>query len=332
VHVLVIDDPYANRSDAESPVVRERVQEFFTSVANTRIEPGGSLLVTHTRWHPKDLSGWILKEAEDRDQYIEVNLPAINADGEALWPERWPLEELHKKRRGVGPHDWVSLYMGSPILKGGTIFEVPTRYEKPHLEFAKILLACDPSSIETTHSDATGIVVLAMWRARMDGEKVGPLVLHGDVLDVIWVRKQASDDPKVSGHTVIATKLLALQDRWNAAIAIESSRDGKQVIKSLKEIEPRLRIVEIAPYASKWIRAQPVAGAWNEGRVRVPAEASWLGDFLDEVLHFTGVEGGQDDAVDALAHAYNYGASLAGQPVARPPRVVPATRKILPFG
>jgi hypothetical protein len=61
VRLLIVDDPFKNRSEADSPTVRETVHGWFTSTAMTRVEPGGSVLVVHTRWHPDDLIGRLLR-------------------------------------------------------------------------------------------------------------------------------------------------------------------------------------------------------------------------------------------------------------------------------
>ena len=97
--VLVVDDPTKNREEAESAVLREKNHGWFTSVAMTRVEPRGSVIVVHTRWHEDDLIGRLAGEAD----WEYVNLPAIAPDGAALWPSRWPVEELAKKRRASRP-------------------------------------------------------------------------------------------------------------------------------------------------------------------------------------------------------------------------------------
>jgi predicted phage terminase large subunit-like protein len=53
------------------------------------------------------------------------------------------------------------------------------------------------------------------------------------------------------------------------------------------------------------LRAQPVASAWNSGRILVPTNSPWATPFVDEVLSFTGVADAHDDQVDALAAAYD---------------------------
>ena len=58
--VCIIDDLYKSRVQAESHAYRQMVRDWFRDVALTRIEPGGSVVVFHTRWVPDDLIGELL--------------------------------------------------------------------------------------------------------------------------------------------------------------------------------------------------------------------------------------------------------------------------------
>jgi phage terminase large subunit-like protein len=56
----------------------------------------------------------------------------------------------------------------------------------------------------------------------------------------------------------------------------------------------------------KFLRAQPMAGAWNEGRVLVPSSGEpWVDVFLNSMLDFTGIGDEADDPVDAAVAAYD---------------------------
>jgi hypothetical protein len=120
LRLLVVDDPFKNRQDADSPLIRQRTHDWFTSTAMTRVEPGGSALVVHTRWHRDDLIGRL-----ERDKEVEwevIALPAIDSRGCALWPERWPVAELTKRRAEVGEYDWDSLFQQSPKARKGLVY------------------------------------------------------------------------------------------------------------------------------------------------------------------------------------------------------------------
>lgn len=120
VRLLVVDDPFKNRQDADSALIRERTWQWFTSTALTRIEPGGSALVVHTRWHRDDLIGRC--ERHEEIAWEVTSLPAIDARGRALWPERWPVSELQRRRAEVGEYDWASLFQQHPTVRKGLVF------------------------------------------------------------------------------------------------------------------------------------------------------------------------------------------------------------------
>ena len=48
--MMVVDDPFKNREEADSKLIREKIWEWFNEVVMTRLE-GASVFVVHTRWH-----------------------------------------------------------------------------------------------------------------------------------------------------------------------------------------------------------------------------------------------------------------------------------------
>ena len=290
--VLVVDDPTKNREEAESAVLREKTFGWFTSVALTRIEPRGSVIVVHTRWHEDDLIGRLAGE----EGWEYVNLPAVDPAGMALWPSRWPVDELDKKRRAVGEHDWYSLFQGDPRPRGGRLFGDPARFEAgSSLAGWRIVIGVDPAASEKTHADYTAIVVLAVMGSAEQ--------LVARVLEVVRVQAEIP---------AVCDRLIELQGRWGAPLVIESAGVGVAVPQMLRRIAPKLHLVEVKPRGDKFVRAQPLAAAWAQGRVLVPLSAPWLGDYLHELGSFTGLGDRHDDQVDATAHAFTYALAGAG--------------------
>lgn len=328
--LLVIDDPVKNREEAESILIRQRNWDWLTSTAETRIEPTGSIVIMHTRWHEDDMIGRCEKEREKFDasggtegtNWLLVNLQAIDdTTGSALWEERWPAEILLKKRAAVGEYDWAALYQGRPRPKGSKLFGDPARYDAPSIDGRRILISVDVAATKKTSANYTVAVVAAY-----SGE--------GDALaaDVLEVHRWQETVPEV------ARRLEKLQGRWGGArIVVEASGVGKGVPQTLLDNNPRLLIVEVYPSTDKFTRAQAYAGAWNQGRVRlglrVPdialanraGEVYWgenreLGEYVRVHQDFTGVNDPDDDDVDAGAHGYNY--ALANPP----PKVTPPVK------
>ncbi|MEL7452478.1 MAG: terminase family protein, partial [Pseudomonadota bacterium] len=90
--LLIIDDPLKDRAEADSELKRDTIYDWYTSTAYTRLMPGGSVIVVQTRWHEDDLAGRLLEREEDGgDSWFKLDLPAINTDGDALWPSRYGL-------------------------------------------------------------------------------------------------------------------------------------------------------------------------------------------------------------------------------------------------
>jgi predicted phage terminase large subunit-like protein len=63
--------------------------------------------------------------------------------------------------------------------------------------------------------------------------------------------------------------------------------------------------VTLLPFTGdKFVRAQEPAAAWNQGKVLLPKNKTWVDPFLSELLSFTGVQDAHDDQVDAFVSAF----------------------------
>lgn len=311
--VLLIDDPIKNRQEAESALIRQRHWDWFTSTALTRLEPHGSVIVCHTRWHEDDLIGRCLKQKEqydatngaDGENWQHINLQAVDeSTGLPLWPEQWPMETLRAKRAAVGEYDWASLYQGDPRPRGARVFGEPATYTgNPNTDGARIVIGVDVAGTAKTSANFTVAAVLAI---RGFGEQ-----MTADVIDALRMQETIPE---------VCRKLAALQQMHGGApLIVEAAGIGKAVPQTLREIGPSLRIIEEHPKGDKFTRAQPYAAAWNAGRVRVPKVASWVGPFVRTHVDFTGVNDACDDDVDAGAHAWNYAQRTITRPAVKPP-------------
>lgn len=307
--LIVVDDAFANREEAESGVIRQNVFDWFTSTVMTRVEPGGSVIVQMTRWHDDDLIGRLAEQGG----WELVNLPALDDSERSLWPERWQADELKVRRREVGEYDWASMFQGEPRPKGGRMFNPdPARYEHSMVADLdkkwRIVIGADPAATEKTSADYSVAVVMAVCG------RPGTISYECEVLDVY--RAQIAI-PK------FAAKLVELSRHWNAPVACETTGGFKAVPQIMRMIDREVRVVEVNVSADKFTRALPVSAAWNDGRVRLPNQAGWLKEFMAELTKFTGVKDAHDDQVDALVHAFN--ATALTQPlttlgVHHPPR------------
>ena len=138
----IIDDPVRGSEEAESDTQRRKSHDWYRNVFHTRGEPASGIIVVATRWHEEDLPGWLLKQEEEADEKWHIlNFDAIYEEerpefpesctvepdwrkpGEALCPERFPLEVLEAKRRTMGTRNFAALYQQQPSPPDGMFFK-----------------------------------------------------------------------------------------------------------------------------------------------------------------------------------------------------------------
>lgn len=289
--VLVVDDPHKNREEANSALQREKVHDWFRSTASTRVHPGGSTIIVHTRWHEDDLIGRLAKEKSDDGSkpWEYINLPALNDDGVALWPEQRPVDWLTRKRVTIGEFEWAALYMGRPMPRGGSLFLSPTFYESAPSSGFRVGIGVDLAYSAETSADYSVAVVCA---------KVRDTVY---VLDVVRKQVHAPDFERCLAE--LRGKYPGA--RWRAYIA-----GGEKGVASFMG-KLGTNIGARPAKGDKFTRAQPVAAGWNAGNVQIP-RAKWTDAFVSELESFTGIGDKHDDQVDALAAAFDALATAGG--------------------
>jgi predicted phage terminase large subunit-like protein len=300
LNVLVIDDPVKDRAEADSPTFREKAWAWFEDVAETRLEPGASVVILMTRWHEDDLVGRVIA---NRPEYTVIRIPAL-ADGldalgksaapdplgrevgEALWPERYGATELEKMRADK-PYTFASLFQGLPRPREGRPFKEPAKYAVLPSVF-RYGRGGDLAYTKSTRANHTAVC---------------EMVRSGDLYYVTRVEKWQEE------IGVTTTKLRGFQERKGGRIRLEANGPQKAIIDTLEA--NGVKVDRFQPVTDKLARAQDVMEDWNAGRVLVPdleayPEArEWLPAFLEELFSFTGVDDPRDDQVDALVNAHS---------------------------
>jgi predicted phage terminase large subunit-like protein len=317
-HLLVIDDPFKNRDEAESEAYRRRVMAWYQSSAYTRLEDGGAVVITHTRWHPDDLAGQLLRAmVEDplADQWTILFLPAralaeedyprdaaeqaemlgrgfwmpVGGDplgreeGEALWPEKYTDVTLERIRANVGNYDWSALYQQLPRPHEGGFFEEG--------DFA--LADAVPEGLFWMR-----YVDLALGRTQAsDWNTCAAVAL--DQYGVVWIR----DMIRVHELTAFLDQLESwmVSDRELGVLwGVEDVAFQSLVWMDLMK-RPRLAgtaITRVKPEGDKVARARALQTRAQQGLVRV-VRGKWLRAFFDELADFP--TGRHDDQVDTVS-------------------------------
>lgn len=302
---LIVDDPFKGSEDAESQTQRDRVWDWWQSVALTRLEPNGSLVVINTRWNPDDLSGRLLET--EADEWTVIDLPALamheddplgREPGEALWPERYNADDLTRIRRGVGERVWWSLYQQQPRpLEGGTwqwswiVDNRRTREQLRGVDLVRTAVALDPAGGGGSSHDESGIVG-------------GGRDASGHCYLIADRSGRLSADERGRQACLLAIELEA------DAIIVETNYGGdmarQNVIQAWQQLERdgltegRLmpRIISVNAKQGKRLRAEPIAQLYEQGLVSHVGEFPKLEGQM--VTWIPGME--SPDRMDAAVH------------------------------
>lgn len=70
-NVFIIDDYVKNSEEANSLTMREKIWDWYTSTARTRLEPGAAMVVMATRWHSDDLIGRLINPDSSNEKGLK---------------------------------------------------------------------------------------------------------------------------------------------------------------------------------------------------------------------------------------------------------------------
>lgn len=291
-HLLIIDDPLKDYQEASSEATRTALHDWFTSVAYTRLAPGGAIVLVQTRWHEDDLAGRLLTRNENESWEV-LSLPAISEcvesfrrQGEALWPDRFPLAELEKIRRAIGDRAFVSLYQQRPAAAEGAIFKRDwwRFYSSPiAISWTRIVQSWDTAFKTGRENDFS---VCTTWGVSENGY----YLLH------LW--RERVEFPELK------RVVTSLAEQWKpTAILVEDKASGQSLLQELR-LSTALPIVPVRVDSDKQTRAQAVTPLMEAGRVFIPESVSWAKDFVEEMACFP--NGIHDDVVDSTTQALNY--------------------------
>ncbi len=148
VDILIMDDMYKNASEANSPVIRQNIIDWYNMVGDSRLHNDSQQLIVFTRWHDQDLVGYIQKtegvvmlesfeqlDNIDPDQWYMINFEALKEsapteldprqEGEALFPEKHSAKKLNRTKKRLLQGDaenWRCLYQGDPRPITGLLY------------------------------------------------------------------------------------------------------------------------------------------------------------------------------------------------------------------
>lgn len=316
-NLIIIDDPVANFKQISSPTQREAILDWYLNDLRDRLEPNGKILLIMSRWHEADLAGLLMKMSKsgDGEPWETLHLPALadpmpatkdkpaipdplgRAKGEALWPERWPVEILNKIKLGQGSRAFASKFQGSPRPDDGNILdsrklimvdadEVPKRFQRTirHWDLA--------------FSDSQGADYVAGVKMGMttDGRRY---ILHIKRIHGRWTRSKP------------IIRDIAIEDSHGVEVSIEANGTQLGYYQEMAA-DPKMSnrvVLKYEPEGNKEMRASMWGSRLDDNNVEARqgviycVRGEWNSELFDEMDYFP--NGENDDVVDGVSGAWS---------------------------
>lgn len=326
--LIIIDDVIKNIQEAASVATKDLHRKEYRSTIRPRLQPGGTILITSTRWAEDDLAGSIeMREAQPGykgERYEVLSYPAIAEPEdfeEVPDANEWrdvlgrrigePLEcrftdpgiaweeTIFYRLRDSGDDllEFSCVFQQKPVAGEGGMFP-PAKWTYYRTEELPVMRAMcrvwDPAATEGGGDWSVG---LKMGRGE-DG--------HFYILDV-WRGRLSSDQVLAR-----AKDLAMLVDGTAVEVGVEQERaGGGKTTVQFWEIELNregIRVFACKAEDTKEDRARPASTYQQSGHLKLPHPEEgkdWAPLLVDQARRMMGDgrRGRHDDMVDAMAYA-----------------------------
>ena len=204
--------------------------------------------------------------------------------GEALSPEREPLDVLDALKLQIGSDAFSAQYQQAPAPPGGAMIKRDwiVRYKEPPTisERLMTLQSWDTASKGGPENDWSVCTTWILARPK-----------RWYLVDV-WRRRV--------DYPALKTAVQTLAKRWSARrVLVEDAGAGTSLVQELKGRVSG--IVAVKPQGDKASRMAVASAKFEAGQVLLPERAPWLADFEAELFVFPG--GRHDDQCDSVSQA-----------------------------
>lgn len=292
--VLVVDDPVKDYNQLQEEGYPKTLWDFYNATAQTRLSPGGGIIVMATRWGELDLTGQILASPAAK-RFRIITLKAIATEdeehrkkGEGL-SKRWTQEQYEQLRIELDAKTWSSLYQQSPYVDEGAVFkrEWFKLIDKSRLpESLNYYITSDPAASMSSRADYS---VICVWGVDTDG-----CVYLADSY-----RKRGLDvDDYISAFIRFARHYKPIK------VYIERCHATNVMEPALKRAQREQGVyfayeTPTTGGKDKLARSTTIAGMAQAGQVYLVDNGFARDEALPELLHFP--DGRNDDIVDCFS-------------------------------
>jgi len=319
--LLLIDDYCKGHEEAESKTQREKLWNWWQSVASSRLHPNSVVIILCTRWSADDLSGRLITQRKEEGEefpfeFEHINLPAIAEEddplgrtpGKALWPERFNEKMLLNVRKIAGPYVWACLWQGDPKSRGGNLFK-SAYFRYFTMDWRTSDYVCHPIDEEEfviLKKDLRIIVIVdPALEIKKRNDPTGMLAWGYSKKYKVWLLLDALKGK--FKHELVTGVILNFAFKNRATeIYVEDEKIGKILVKQsagkdvvngvnipFKEVKTKNK--------DKFSRCVPMASYMENGRVFFRKDAHWLEEYTSDITAFPDQD--DDCFADCTGHA-----------------------------
>ncbi len=313
--LTIVDDPYKNRQDADSPSYTKFVIDEWLNTVRPRASSRCKYIVVHTRWNENDLIGYLLEN--EPDKWFEIRLPIIAEEdepntgrkkGDALLPEAgkdaaWVAEfkeSFLADPSGGGLRAWNALMRQQPSSLEGNMLK---RAYWQHYDLTQKMLRkgyfdewIQSWDCSFKDSDGSDKVAGGVWGRK--GAKYFLVDIRWDRMDIVRTIKEVKDVSRAYPKAI--------------AKYIEDKANGPGVISTMRATVPGLIPVSVSK--SKGERVNAVLPLFEAGNVYIPTRIEtsvgvwqpclWANAVIDQCATFNPAKKNrEDDLVDMITQA-----------------------------
>ena len=164
-------------------------------------------------------------------------------------------------------------------------------------DLIKIVVGVDPAITNKKSSDETGIIVAASGPHQPSTCNLSHCLVHAYILE----------DASLKGTTrEWAEAAVAAYYRWNAGRMVIEGQSGRDLLtQNVHQVDPTINVDLVNAGKSKFVRAEPVAALYEQGRVHHLGTREHFAKLEDQMSSFVPHERNQKspDRMDALVYA-----------------------------
>lgn len=295
--ILIIDDPYSGREDAESDTIQKKTWDWYKStLLSRRHNDNSAIIVIMQRWKEDDLV-WRLLEEDHNKNWTRISIPAIDDKWQSFWKEKFSIKYLEEMRKEIGEYFFMSQYQQDPVNEWSGAFKkdyfsYSTTPTDEQLKTFDIVSFLDPAISKKQEADSSAIVTV--------GIDPKSNLIH--ILDI----KKMKEEPDVIIDEVFRT-VSDFMYKWNSymfwvEIVAYQKMLALEIQKQMRTRNKFFVLEEVRPQGEKEARIRSMLQPRYSNMSVI--HDKWImntNELESELLKFPNWK--HDDLIDALASA-----------------------------